>query len=157
MRVTVSTCYANQLSSIQWSSSFDFKVHGWKYRRDVIAELPQRTPKDEFDFTTTKINQNFSNYSAWHYRSKLLLTTFTTAEEQQNAVQHGWFSWLARVSVPLTARVPVWFTKRIVLDLEIVRNAVYTEPADQSAWLYQRWLLGKSTHSHRHGKSFANP
>ncbi|KAJ3034951.1 hypothetical protein HK097_004329, partial [Rhizophlyctis rosea] len=90
--------------------------HGWKYRRDVIANLPQRTPKDEFGFTTTKINQNFSNYSAWHYRSKLLTTTFTTAEEQQNAMQQ---------------------------DFEIVRNAVYTEPADQSAWLYQRWLLGK--------------
>ncbi|KAJ3037602.1 hypothetical protein HDV00_001490 [Rhizophlyctis rosea] len=90
--------------------------HGWKYRRDVIAQLPDRTPKDEFDFSTAKIHQNFSNYSAWHYRSKQLFATFTTPVEQQKTIEQ---------------------------DLELVRNAVYTEPADQSAWLYQRWLLGK--------------
>ena len=28
-----------------------------------------------------------------------------------------------------------------------MRQAFYTEPADQSGWLYHRWLLGRLTHS----------
>ncbi|KAJ3284743.1 hypothetical protein HK104_009799 [Borealophlyctis nickersoniae] len=90
--------------------------HGWDYRRYVIAQTSNRTPKEEFEYTSAKINQNFSNYSAWHHRSKVLAEAFPDDQERDRVIQN---------------------------DFEIVRNAVYTEPADQSAWLYQRWLLGK--------------
>ncbi|KAK6099963.1 hypothetical protein MT418_001333 [Batrachochytrium dendrobatidis] len=90
--------------------------HGWDYRRYVVAEIKTRKPQQEFEYTLNKINQNFSNYSAWHYRSKLFPWIFIDPKSCNTAISQ---------------------------DLEIVRNAVFTEPADQSAWLYQRWLLGK--------------
>ena len=49
-----------------------FTVHGWRYRRFVTANL-QRVDEEELAFTEQKINENFSNYSAWHQRSLLLL------------------------------------------------------------------------------------
>jgi geranylgeranyl transferase type-2 subunit alpha len=89
--------------------------HGWDYRRYVMGQSKISLPREEFEFTTQKIRQNFSNFSAWHYRSKLIPVAFTPKEQAEI----------------------------ISKDLEFVRNAIFTEPRDQSAWLYQRYLLGK--------------
>ena len=29
-----------------------------------------------------------------------------------------------------------------VPEFELVRNAMYTDPEDQSVWVYHRWLVG---------------
>ncbi|KAI9207979.1 uncharacterized protein BJ171DRAFT_455956 [Polychytrium aggregatum] len=89
--------------------------HGWDYRRHVVASgnFPALS---EFDFTTKKINQNFSNFSAWQYRAKVIPRAFPDLAERQKIIEK---------------------------DFDMVRNAIFTEPADQSAWLYQRWLLGE--------------
>lgn len=62
------------------------------------------------------IEDNFSNYSAWHHRSIFLPKAFKDQPEQLNA--------------------------QIMDEFEKVKAAFYTEPEDQSAWFYHRWLVG---------------
>ncbi|TYZ61894.1 hypothetical protein PybrP1_006470 [[Pythium] brassicae (nom. inval.)] len=82
--------------------------HCWNYRRHV-CKLAGVSREDALAFSTRKIEQNFSNYSALHHRSISL-------EE------------------PLSADV-------VFEEIGLVQQAVFTEPDDQSAWFYYRWLL----------------
>eukprot|EP00658_Telonema_sp_P-2_P011332 TRINITY_DN14302_c0_g1_i1.p1 TRINITY_DN14302_c0_g1~~TRINITY_DN14302_c0_g1_i1.p1 ORF type:complete len:979 (+),score=236.77 TRINITY_DN14302_c0_g1_i1:194-3130(+) len=87
--------------------------HCWNYRRYISAIAGCPAEKD-VEFTISKINENFSNYSAWHLRSRLLPSL--SSDEDCTAMAQE--------------------------ELELVKSAFFTEPADQSAWLYHRWLLG---------------
>ncbi|CAG8483140.1 5280_t:CDS:2 [Paraglomus brasilianum] len=100
--------------------------HGWDYRRYVKSKLVNSMqPKDllqtDLDFTKKKLEQNFSNYSAWHQRSKLLPHLLSDANEDER--------------------------KRLIdEEFGIAKSAIYTDPDDQSAWLYYWWLLGREPH-----------
>ncbi|EIN07715.1 rab-protein geranylgeranyltransferase [Punctularia strigosozonata HHB-11173 SS5] len=92
--------------------------HAWGYRRYVLASMPvPRHPHTELDYTTRKIEASFSNFSAWHQRTKVLQTLWDNGELD-----------------PVQSREE---------EFELVHNALYTDPADQSAWLYHRWLIGE--------------
>lgn len=114
--------------------------HGWGYRR-FITQLKGVPAEEELEYTEQKINQNFSNYSAWHYRSHLLpavhserptltLADLLAKDNDEQQPDDG-----KPRPVPAAA-----------LDEEyrLVQQAFFTEPEDQSGWLYHRWLLGNS-------------
>nr|CAG8457308.1 9948_t:CDS:2 [Entrophospora candida] len=113
------------MSNPNWERELKIVVHGWDYRRYVTSKLSSTVDdsksiiESEFDFTTVKINQNFSNYSAWHQRSKLL--PLLIEERNYNSKEIKTF---------------------IDKEFDLVKSAFYTDPDDQSAWLYYWWLVG---------------
>ena len=96
--------------------------HCWCYRRFVTSKLAAVMgqegdlvlAKDELEFARKKIEENFSNYSAWHHRSKLLPVVFVDKEALRTALDD---------------------------EFKFVQNAFFTEPSDQSAWIYHQWLV----------------
>eukprot|EP01084_Bolivina_argentea_P267241 453583_1 len=93
--------------------------HCWTYRTWVSEQLAL-SAKEEFSFTTEKINENFSNYSAFHRRSQLL-TSLAEEGEADGKVD-------ARCEL-------------LSNELHMARTAYFTEPDDQSAWWYVRFLV----------------
>ncbi|GAA5840690.1 hypothetical protein JCM9279_007404 [Rhodotorula babjevae] len=119
--------------------------HSWDYRRYLVSSiqsiasptssspslprprtkpLPQPTTSSELAFTTRKISANFSNFSAWHYRTKLL---------QKLWDERGW-------AADAQERLD-----KVDEEFELVKQAIWSDPNDQSAWLYHRWLVGDGT------------
>ncbi|XP_057735975.1 geranylgeranyl transferase type-2 subunit alpha 1 [Arachis stenosperma] len=94
--------------------------HAWNYRR-FVAALMKRPDEDELKYTEEVIGANFSNYSAWHNRSILL-------------------------SNLLKRKAEGYFPKENVLEgeFELVHNAIFTDPDDQSGWFYHLWLIDQT-------------
>lgn len=91
--------------------------HGWDYRRWLVGIMEVSIEK-ELDFTMLKISQNFSNYSSWHQRSKLMLEKIHKSQSNK--------------------------LKMLGEEFDMIWSAIYTEPKDQSAWFYHRWLFGNA-------------
>ncbi|KAF8894396.1 rab-protein geranylgeranyltransferase, partial [Infundibulicybe gibba] len=91
--------------------------HAWNYRRYILANMAVPRPQTaELSYTTQKIESSFSNFSAWHQRSKILTSLWKDGVLNSGASKEG--------------------------EFDLVRNAMYTDPSDQSAWMYHRWLVG---------------
>lgn len=84
--------------------------------RRFVADRASLSPEQELAFTEAKINDNFSNYSAWHNRSKLLPAAYPRLDLDSSILE---------------------------TEFELMRQAFFTEPEDQSGWMYFLWLLGQ--------------
>ncbi|KAG0415533.1 hypothetical protein HPB47_007297, partial [Ixodes persulcatus] len=85
--------------------------NGWDYRR-LVCQHAKVTLEKELSFTMDKIAANFSNYSAWHYRSSLLPKVHPGSREG-------------------TVKEDV-----LLEEYSLVQNATFTDPGDQSGWFY---------------------
>lgn len=112
--------------------------HCWNYRLQIaeyyLSEMAKRlqgsTEVDTFSvqcqfiskeclMAENLIKKNFSNFSAWHYRSKLMPKLHVKEEGR-------------------TYLIPL---EKIQEDLALLKHAFFTDPKDQSPWNYHEWLI----------------
>jgi len=92
-------------------------VHAWNYRRYILSNMPKPRPeRTELTYTKQKILSNFSNFSAWHQRSKVLSSLWASGKLSESKSKEN--------------------------EFKLIRDALYTDPHDQSVWMYHRWLIG---------------
>ncbi|XP_014485612.1 PREDICTED: geranylgeranyl transferase type-2 subunit alpha isoform X2 [Dinoponera quadriceps] len=106
--------------------------HCWDYR-EFIVQKAGISNEEELEFSNTKILNNISNYSSWHYRSQILFKMFGTASEEMPIVDEKYRE-----------------------ELDLIINATFTDPNDTSAWFYQRWLLDKHVTACRLWRAYVN-
>ena len=88
---------------------------------------------NEWDFTTSKILDNFSNGSAFHYRSKLLPLILESRLAAYGSSGSDGASPMDRYNAILSLAREEWEN--------ILLNAVFTEPDDQTPWWYHRFIV----------------
>ncbi|KAJ4340784.1 Rab geranylgeranyltransferase [Ascochyta clinopodiicola] len=111
--------------------------HAWSYRRIVVSKIERlgsltTEPADtssslaqsEFDYTTKMIKTNLSNFSAWHNRSQLIPQIL----HERNADAEARRKFLAA-------------------ELELICEAINTDPFDQSIWFYHQYLMSTISQS----------
>lgn len=124
--------WARELSLCDRCLSLDDRnFHCWDYRR-LVVKMSEVSVEKELEFTDRLISSNFSNYSSWHYRSTLLPLLHPESPEPKSPSRD-----------PQTHSHRVC-EEQLLKEYELVQNAFFTDPNDQSAWFYYRWLLGRA-------------
>lgn len=103
--------------------------HAWSYRRFVTAQIERLAPhtdgtaqdsmtESEFEYTSSMIKSNLSNFSAWHHRSRIIPRLLEERDADAKA-------------------------RRALLDseLSLICEAINTDPFDQSIWFYHQYLM----------------
>ncbi len=91
--------------------------HCWNYRRFIVT-ISNISPELEYEFSNEKIKENFSNYSAFHHRSVCIVLMIKNNNYNLDIIK-----------------------KLVDEEINIITNAIFTEPDDQSSWWYLLFLF----------------
>eukprot|EP00271_Cylindrocystis_brebissonii_P005780 TRINITY_DN18053_c0_g2_i2.p1 TRINITY_DN18053_c0_g2~~TRINITY_DN18053_c0_g2_i2.p1 ORF type:complete len:995 (-),score=177.31 TRINITY_DN18053_c0_g2_i2:376-3360(-) len=108
--------------------------HGWDYRRFVVQEAGV-TAGEELEYSVEKIAEEPRNYSAWHARSWLLNAIHSSEPSPSHPTP----------AVTLSSPEASLGEARLREEFELVKQALWTAPEDQSGFMYYHWLLAQAT------------
>lgn len=127
--------------------NLSMKVHAWDYRRYILAHCPpsqKRTDADEITYTTRHIEKNHSNFSSWHQRSLVYTKLWAENPESKKGVLDKGRSFECSISHSIagSSTHPIVINTDPATEFELVKQALWMVPDDQSGWIYHRWLIG---------------
>lgn len=125
--------------------------HGWHYRRYIVQNMVNNAVKSagtsdekmlaelainltEFAYTTSKINKNISNFSAWHNRTKIMTLIFEMLKNVPDTLS------LSKENIDILDLFSSPY-RMLMHELDLVKTGMYMDSDDTSVWLYLQWLL----------------
>lgn len=110
--------------------------HAWNYRCFLIKYQMDRFPNEalatvekELSFLQSKLESNFSNYSAIHFKTKYLILR----EQLKNPES---FSKLEDDKIPIPWEI-------VKTEVNFASEGLFIAPYEQSLWIYLAWLLSR--------------
>ncbi|KAJ8958872.1 hypothetical protein NQ318_019639 [Aromia moschata] len=114
----------------------------WHHRYWVLMIHPKPNWENEFSLCTKYLTMDDRNFHVWDYRRLIinkigisLTDELKFSTERLNANFSNYSSWHYRSTLRQLDE------ESIGTELSLVQNAVFTDPADSSAWFYFRWVL----------------
>lgn len=119
--------------------------HAWQLRRVITTNIESTTKNNikqmllinlnEFQFTTSKVNNNISNFSAWHNRSKLIPRIY--------GLFHKLDSKVIESNEEISTAYKMFKDPQTIMlhELKLINTGMYMDADDTSVWLYLYWLL----------------
>jgi len=127
----------------------------WYHRRWIVEHFGRNSDsknnhqradlKSELALCTKFLSLDERNFHCWNYRSFILKEKgfepsdeidFTNSLIERNFSNYS--AWHRRTLFLDTNNI-----ETLKGELEFVSNAIFTEPADQSCWIYHRWLISR--------------
>ncbi|KAL9679155.1 hypothetical protein QQ045_017011 [Rhodiola kirilowii] len=136
---------------------------GWNYRKLAVEHQISQTESDpeavkkildeELSVVESALRTNFKSYGAWHHRKWVLSKGQSSFDHElklldkfQKADSRNFHAWNYRSTILsrlLEKKANGFDSQEDVLteEFELVHQAIFTDPDDQSGWFYHLWLL----------------
>ncbi|KRT86265.1 hypothetical protein AMK59_1605, partial [Oryctes borbonicus] len=114
----------------------------WHHRFWILQRHPKPNWQQEFNLITKYLTMDDRNFHCWDYRRLIinkigisLGDELKFSTERLNINFSNYSSWHYRSTLKQLD------IECIDKEIELVQNAVFTDPGDSSAWFYFRWIL----------------
>ncbi|GJQ70123.1 hypothetical protein Trydic_g22593 [Trypoxylus dichotomus] len=114
----------------------------WHHRDWVLQRHPKPNWQQEFNLITKYLQMDDRNLHCWNYRRLIINKIGISLDdelrfstERLNANFSNYSSWHYRSTLRQLD------SECVDKEIELVQNAVFTDPGDSSAWFYLRWIL----------------